>query len=152
MLSRSVGRRILIVGSLIVIVGISALWIRPLSTTVIMEKAWALPENSDYVGRAQISTSDAIKIADREFYVKGRVFDCEVTSDYYPAELRINEVPLDNFTAVRSQIRESKRDKTFLSFIVPKRIYEHYRQPCLSLNGGQMVGFSRFKSNTVPIQ
>ncbi len=145
-------RRAVVWIAVVIALGVAALWVRPFKATVTIEKASARPSDSGYAGEFIISLSDLKKLMDRDFSVRPTIFDCGNVEDYYPADALINGVYLDDSDAVRREIPKLTEPFVSLSFSVPARIYNRYKRPCLTLSGGQMVGFSQLSANTVPIQ
>lgn len=153
MLKRTPVRWAVIGVALVLLLAVAGLWIRPFVTTVTIQGVSVRPSNSEYIGTIAIAASDLRSINRREFSVFAKIFNCGAPSDYYPVEIAIQGVSINSTSGIRELFRNNTiEDMAMMSFSVPQRIYSQYRQPCLSLGGGQMVGLSRFKSNTVPVQ
>lgn len=138
-------------GLAFVTVTLFALWWLGLPSPTINILTAKIQKNAgaDLGGSIEITRSDAKKIIRREYYAKAHLFQCNAENDYYPAELSFNEIPLDSFQAVSKKLDNSPHDKIELSFSLPQELLTRYGNGCISLVGGQIVGFGRIDSNVV---
>ena len=64
----------------------------------------------------------------------------------------MNKIELDNLNQMSQFLDRNTQASVTLSFVLPKQISERYRDRCVTLSGGQMVGFGRITSNVVRIR
>lgn len=146
--------RLLILGVVLVAAAGYVLWWLgiPSPTISILDADIHRQEDGSSLGTLEISRSDVRAIVRREYSTRVSFFSCSSSKNAYYAELSVNKIELDNLNQMSQFLDRNTQASVTLSFVLPKQISERYRDRCVTLSGGQMVGFGRITSNVVRIR
>jgi hypothetical protein len=140
------------VGIVLTMIGFTLVRFGIPSPTVLIVKAHLEASKSGHsLGFVRMRKHDVLKIVDREYYIRAKIFSCKKEADFFPLDLSYAGVRLDEFSSMHNKLVENPSKNIDLSFSLPDAIAKSYADQCLRIDGGQMVGIGSVSSNVIKI-
>jgi hypothetical protein len=142
-----------LIGAMAVFSGYALWWLGIPSPVVhILNAKLQNAAGEELVVLVQIQKNEVQKIINRQYYTSAAIYQCKLEQGPYSAALSYNGVNIADFNATKAEIEKSDGNTISLTAKIRNVILNEYSEPCLRLDGGQMIGIGdRLTSNEVRI-